>query len=939
MKLQFDASQAYQLEAIQRVIEVLEGQPLAQSDFEQSVATVSFQTEGASIVLTERGIANQLCISDAQILQNVQAIQFKNGLAVSAHLEASVSDDGQTTHCPLNFTIEMETGTGKTYTFLRTVYELNKTHGFKKFVIVVPSVAIREGILKNLELTHAHFQAHYSNPPVNFVLYDSAKLNALRNFATSNAIQILVINIDSFAKDNNVINTLRETGVKPIEYLQTSRPIVIVDEPQNMESDLRKAAIGNLNPLFTLRYSATHRHFYNLLYSLNPVQAYDLGLVKQIEVDGIVAEANFNTPFVELLGIQVGKKSLKAKVAVYANEKSGVKRKELVISPEDDLLWLSGGRDVYKEGYILTSIHRDPDCVRFSNGTTIYLKQAASGTNDEVAKFQIERTIKRHFEKELRYWQLGSEESRNSHKRIKVLSLFFIDKVANYRTYDSDGTPQNGKFAIWFEEIFERLAKEHQSKLNALLFTDAPKETYFLAGKVHESDIPTVHAGYFDVKKVHNGYFASDKNRLKDTNGTTKADTDTYALIMKDKERLLSTDEPLRFIFSHSALREGWDNPNVFQICTLNESRSELKKRQEIGRGLRLCVDGTGARVFDKKINVLTVIANETYEEFSESLQKEIQEETSVEFLGRIKNARDKAQVQLTKHLTPENCPLFFEIWDKIKFRTRYRVAYDTELLIEKAVAELRDLSKVPSTKRPMLEAKRATMNYGKEGIEKTLTDIERKRTDAIKYPVPDVYAYIQGRLDITRQTIFQILKRSDRVAELVVNPQLFLDNVVGAIQKALNALMIDGIKYERLNEPNNYEMKLFENEEIETYLSNLFAVTAHHKTLYNFIAIDSEVEHHFARECEADTSVKFFFKLPKAFKIPTPVGNYTPDWAVIFENDHRIYFVVETKSVLNADMLRGIEQMKIQCGKAHFIVAQPNGVFYKVATQLKELV
>lgn len=862
MKLQFDSSQEYQLAAIRAIVDIFEGQPLNKGDFE-----ISFAMAGASLALTEKGIANRLVLADDQLLRNVRAVQERNNIRPSEQLERCVyvndTETEATDAIPLNFTVEMETGTGKTYVYLRTIYELHKVYGFKKFVIVVPSVAIREGAVKNLHITHDHFQALYGNISINFMMYASGKLTALRNFAASNAIQVLVINIDSFTKDTNIINTVRETGVKPIEYIQATHPIVIVDEPQNMETDIRKAAIHNLNPLCTLRYSATHRNLYNLVYSLNPVQAYDLGLVKQIEVDGITADGNYNAAFIRFKGIQLGKKTLKAKLGIYVNEQNSVKPKEFNVDVGTDLFSLSGGREMYKDGFILNSINAADGLIEFSNGVILRAGQTQGGLTDEVMKYQIERAIKWHFEKVKKLQPAG----------LKVLSLFFIDHVANYREYDDSGTVRKGKFAIWFEELFVRYANLPQ----------------------YQNLIP------YAVEQVHNGYFSQDKKgAFKDTSGATKADDETYNLIMKDKERLLSIEEPLQFIFSHSALREGWDNPNVFQICTLNESKSDLKKRQEIGRGLRLPVNQSGLRVQDKRANVLTVIANETYQDFSEALQREIQEETSVEFTGRIKNAREKAQIRLTKELTPENCPLFFEIWEKIKHRTRYHVEFSTAELIRRTVAELRDFNKVPRTTRPMLEARTARLNYTGEGIDGTLTDKSVKQTQAVRYQIPDVYAYIQSRVDITRNTIFEILKQSDRYGELEINPQLFLDNVVGAIQRTLNSLLVEGIKYERINGAE-YEMTLFQNEEIETYLSNLLEVgekregeekqEALDKTLFNYYPIDnsSSYEINFARDCEADDNIKFFFKLPRGFKIPTPIGNYTPDWAVVFEHDRRV--------------------------------------------------
>lgn len=930
MKLQFDSQQDFQLSAIQSIVDVFEGQPLRQGDFE-----ISFDIEGASIALTEKGLGNRLVISEDQILHNIRTVQERNGIIPSEQLERCyyLKEDNKTKpdFIPLNLTVEMETGTGKSYTYLRTIFELNRVYGFKKFVIVVPSVAIREGALKNLQITEEHFRGLYGNPPFSFLMYDSGKLAALRNFALSNAIQVLVINIDSFTKDSNIINTVRETGVKPIEYIQATNPIVIVDEPQNMETDGRKAAIHNLNPLFTLRYSATHRNLYNLVYSLNPVQAYDLGLVKQIEVDGIVSDDNHNAAFIQLKKIQIGKKNLKARLSLYANQKNGVGQEEFWVDIGMDLFLLSGGRDVYQDGYILNAIRADKGEVEFSNGQVLALNESQGGLSEDVIRYMMERTIYWHFEKEVRYWKSGLQ-----YDKIKVLTLFFIDKVSNYREYDPEGKPVKGKYAIWFEEIFDKYVRTYRGKYPDI-FTPPPPENYLNAQNVHESDIPTLNPEYWNAEKAHNGYFSQDRGRVKDTNGSTKLDADTYTLIMKDKERLLSFDEPLRFIFSHSALREGWDNPNVFQICNLNESGSYLKKRQEIGRGLRLPVDRTGVRIHDKRINVLTVIANETYKDFAEALQNEIEEETSVDFSNRIRNAKQKVKVSLTKELTPENCPLFFEIWDRIKQRTRYRVEFSTDELIRRTVNELKDRLKVPPTKRPILEARTARLNYSEEGVGTQLKDIGRKGTQEVKYLIPDVYAYIQSRVDITRKTIFEILKQSDRYGELEVNPQMFLDNVVGAIQRTLNSLLVEGVQYERIN-GQSYQMSLFRFEEMETYLTDLFQVTDTDKTPFNFIPVDSQIENDFARDCEADPNVKFFFKLPRGFKIPTPVGNYVPDWAVVMGDDNRIYFVAETKGALNRQLLRDIERMKIECGERHFALFKPEGVEYRVAVSARDL-
>jgi type III restriction enzyme len=872
MKLQFESSQPHQLEAVRAVVDLFEGQPIA---------------------FDERGVANQLALAEEQILRNVQAVQERNGVARSDRLAPVRAETGEEL-TRLNFTVEMETGTGKTYTYLRTMYELNRIYGFKKFVIVVPSIAIREGAVKNLEVTHEHFQNLYGHPPIDFRVYDSGKLGSLRNYAASNAVQVLVINIDSFAKDTNVINTARETGVKPIEYIQATNPIVVVDEPQNMETPARKAAIHNLNPLCTLRYSATHKDFYNLVYSLNPVEAYDLGLVKQIEVDGVTAAADYNTAFVELKGIRRGAKTIEARLGLHVGEGRGVRRKDFKVGVGKDLYALSGGRDVYKDGFILNRIDAEAGEVEFSGGLVLRLGRPDAERADAVARFQLERAVRWHFEKVRRLKDKG----------VKVLTLIFIDKVGNYRVYDADGAATKGRFAVWFEEIFARYAAQPRY---VNLIPHAPEA-------------------------VHNGYFSQDrKGKLKDTRGNTDADRDTYGLIMKDKETLLSVSEPLQFIFSHSALREGWDNPNVFQICTLNETRSELKKRQEIGRGLRLPVDALGRRIQDAAMNVLTVVANETYEDFSRALQSEIEAETSVKFEGRIRSARDKARVRLTKTLTPEGCPLFFEVWEKIRQRTRYRVEFSTEDVIGGTVRRLGDFNQFPRTWGPRLEARAARLAFTREGIEGRVTDIGKSEAASVPCPVPDVFSYVQSRVDISRQTIYEILRRTGRAGELLLNPQMFLDNVVLAVRQTLDELLVEGVRYEKV-EGRQYGVELFEAEEGETYLSNLFEVSRPEKTLYNYIPFESGCERAFARDCEADERVKFFFRLPRGFKIPTPLGDYRPDWAVVFHDDRKNYFVVETKGTPDSRRLREVEKLKIRCGEKHFAALDAPDLTYKPA-------
>ena len=880
MKLKFDANQTYQKEAIQSVVGLFEGQPKSDSSFEYVM-----NEPDTPIASNVAGIANKCFLSDEQILENLQSIQKSNELPQSESLDG------------LNFSAEMETGTGKTYVYLRTIYELNKTYGFKKFVIVVPSVAIREGVLKNLEVTHSHFQNLYDNTPVNFSVYDSGKVSSLRGFATGNTIEILVVNIDAFAKDENIINRANDklTGQRPIEFIQATNPIVVVDEPQNMETDKRKTAIQNLNPLCTLRYSATHKYAYNLVYSLNPVKAYDEGLVKQIEVDSIVTENSFNDAYICLDSVTATKTKVSSKITLDINTPNGVKRKRITVKTGDDLFALSGERHAYQEGYLIEEIDAANECITLSNGNSLYKGQNQGGYSDDVMKVQIQKTIEEHLKKELKLRPQG----------IKVISLIFVDRVSNYRNYDAAGSPKHGKLALWFEEAYLEL-------INTPKFKSLRQ----------------------DVAHVHNGYFSADrKGIIKDTNGNTLADNQIYELIMKDKEKLLSLTNPLQFIFSHSALREGWDNPNVFQICTLNESKSEIKKRQEIGRGLRLPVNQNGERIFDKAINCLTVIANESYDDFAKSLQQEIEEDCGVSFEGRIKNRHKKVFASYRKGFELDDN--FKDIWNRIKHKTTYRVSYDTNELINRAS---KAISEMPQVKRSHIRSIKKRLTIDTSGIDGQLTTEKVVTLDTNTLSIPDILGYIQNRTELTRSTLFNILKDSNRLGDALVNPQLFLDLSIKAIQSVLSTMMIDGIQYSKIGN-TEYEMRLFNDEDLQVYLDGTFhEVSNTSKTIHeNYIPLDSNVESDFAKDCENSEQVDFYFKLPNWFKIPTPIGKYNPDWALIFKNEKRVYFVAETKDKYDLTKLRTEEQLKIKCGKQHF--DQLEDVEYRHITKLGDLV
>lgn len=581
MKLKFK-NQNFQTDAVNAVADLFGGQEILKSTFEIA------QDRQISLIENDLGIGNGMRISVNQLNENMHEVQKRGNLPLT-DIEDNV----------LSFCIEMETGTGKTYVYTKTIFELNKRYGFTKFIIVVPSVAIREGVYKSFEITKEHFQNQYDHVPYRFFIYNSSKLNEVRQFAVSSSIEVMIINIDAFKKSENIINQAQDklNGETAMRYIQDTNPIVIIDEPQSVDNTPKaKEAISSLNPLCVLRYSATHREKINLLYRLTPVDAYQMGLVKQICVSSNTVANDFNKPYIKLVSVS-NENGFKAKLEMDIKNKDGVvSRKTVTVKPNDDLYLVSGNRELY-EGYSVAGIDCTPgaESVEFSNTEYVALGKAIGAVDENIIKeAQIRRTIQAHLDKELRYTEKG----------IKVLSLFFIDEVKKYRSADGE----KGIYAKMFEKCYEELINKPKY---------APLKEKFPAS----------------CDKVHNGYFSQDKKgTFKDTKGDTLADYDTYNTIMKDKEWLLSFDCPLRFIFSHSALKEGWDNPNVFQVCTLIEQKSTFTCRQKVGRGLRLCVNQDGERIEDKNINILHVMANESFAEFADTLQKEIETETGVKF-------------------------------------------------------------------------------------------------------------------------------------------------------------------------------------------------------------------------------------------------------------------------------------------------------------------
>lgn len=871
MELKFEEL-PYQLDAVNAVANLFAGQP-------NHARTFDLTSQG-----TGRFVGNGLDLDWETLGLNLNTVQKQNGQP-----ETEIGAHG------LNFSLEMETGTGKTYVYLRTIYELNRSYGWKKFVIVVPSVPIREGVLKSLEITKAHFDGVFGRPVMRYAEYSSDRLSDLRAFAVNDHIEILVINIQSFEKDGNVINKVNESGEAPIKFVQETCPIVIIDEPQNMETEGRLNALESLHPLFTLRYSATHKNPYHKVYSLNPVQAYNLKLVKQIEVLPVLAENDVNGAFVEIVEIKPGKRKITAKLSIHYQDKKETKKKLVSVSVKDDLFEKSGGNPAYRYGFTVNDIGTGE--IKFSGGLKIS-HSSSDAVRDEIMKNQIRETVREHLAKEKRLNPLG----------IKVLSLFFIDLVENYRT--ADGTA--GKFALWFEEIYRELA------------------------------------GNTDTAGIHDGYFSQDKKGcLKDTDGTMQADNDTYRLIMRDKETLLSFDSPLRFIFSHSALKEGWDNPNVFQICTLNETRSPLKKRQEIGRGLRIAVNQEGRRVRDEKVNILTVVPNESYELFAANLQKEYEDECGIKFAAEnIKNGNKKKKQLFRKDFPLD--PEFQAIWERLKYKTRYRVRFDTEELIKQASAAVAGL---PEIQKPRIRVCKAQLKQSQTyGIE-TVEIASRSREMDVQWEIPDILGEIQKKTGLTRRTVYEIITQSGRLKDVAGNPQRFIDLAAEAVNRSLYALMAAGIEYEQTGEV--YDQKLLEDMEregIEFYENSFtFEVGKPQKTICeNYIPLDSGTEKAFAQNCEDydaknEGGVAFYFKLPGWFKIPTPLGNYNPDWAVVKQVQDKVYFVAETKNTgkgiqvgVDAGKLRENERLKIECGERHFEAL--GGLAYCVVEKVGDL-
>ncbi|MCS6265231.1 MAG: DEAD/DEAH box helicase family protein [Nitrospira sp.] len=964
MKFHFEPNLDYQHTAIESVCDLFHGQEVCRTEFTVTRDVLSEQ-QALAFAQNDLGIGNRLHLLDDELLANLCDIQIRNGLKPSSSLASG------------DFTVEMETGTGKTYVYLRTLFELNRRYGFTKFIIVVPSVAIKEGVYKTLQITEEHFRALYANTPFDFFLYDSSKLGQVRNFATSPHIQIMVVTVGAINKKdvNNLYKDSEKTGgEKPIDLIKATRPILIVDEPQSVDGGLEgrgKEALSAMNPLCTLRYSATHAEKHHMLYRLDAVDAYERKLVKQIEVASLEVEGGHNKGYVKLISTSNKKGTFSAKVELDVQRGTTVSREPVMVQPGDDLQQVTK-RAVYAD-YLVQSIgcKAGDECIELSNQETPLRVGEAIGDvdGDALKRLMIRRTIEEHLDKELRLRP----------QSIKVLSLFFIDAVEHYRSYSADGAQVKGKYAVMFEEEYRKAAAKPKYRT---LFNDVDLQ----------SEATEVHDGYFSIDKKGSWTDTAENNQ-----GNRENAERAYNLIMKDKEKLLGFETKLKFIFSHSALREGWDNPNVFQICAIREIGTERERRQTIGRGLRLCVNQQGERLRGFDINTLTVIATESYEQFAENLQKEIEADTGIRFgvvekhqfaaipvtdeAGRTTSlgvaqseaiwnhlreagyvdAKGKVQDHLKKALKDSTLELpepfkaqlqqvkdvlrklagrldiknaderkpiktrqavlhseeFQALWNRIKHKTTYRVQFDNEKLVNECAKAIGECPPITKTR---VQIRKADLAIGRGGVSPEETAAAAPITiDEIDIELPDLLTDLQGKTQLTRRSLVRVVIDSGRLDDFKRNPQQFIELAAESINRTKRLALVDGIKYQRIGEEQYYAQELFEKEELTGYLKNILAAT---KSVHEHVVYDSSgVERTFAEQLEKNEAVKVYAKLPGWFKVLTPLGTYNPDWAVLVEKDgaERLYFVVETKSSLFTDDLRDKESAKIACGKAHF--------------------
>lgn len=941
MEFKFDANQEFQVNAIEAVTDLFDGQGCVG-------ARIQFQNGALSLA----AISNRLDIDEAKILENLRLVQKRNNIRPDSRLEQieetiQIANGEKMARFP-NFSVEMETGTGKTYVYLRTVLELFKRYGMRKFIVVVPSVAVREGVLKTLQITENHLKQLYGNPVYRYYKYDSENLSQVRQFAQTDSVEVMVMTIDSFNKASNIIrqSTDRLQGETPIHLVQAARPILILDEPQNMESEKSIAALAALHPLFALRYSATHRNPYNVVYRLTPAEAYRQGLVKKIEVDSVVTENEENRPYLRVESIETRKTKVTARLAVHKLMKTSTVKETIVTVKYGDSLAEKTGRADYA-GFEVDEINPGGKFIRFANNVEMKVGEEQGADKEAIFTAQIRHTVEEHFRKQARLQEAG----------IKVLSLFFIDRVANYAS-------QDGIIRKLFDQAF------NESKLKYPPWKDLNSSV--------------VQAAYF-AQKRHKGGITE---MVDSVSGETKEDEAAYDLIMKDKEILLAFPDPaddeeterkkqVRFIFSHSALREGWDNPNVFQICTLNQTTSQVKKRQEVGRGIRLAVNQAGDRVHDEAVNILTVVANESYRRYVETLQSEIAFEYRAEIEARYgksigdlsdeerrkveqeygegilpppprKAGERKAKLRKARVLSDD----FKNLWERIKHKTRYAVRIETEKLLTEVVPAV-NAAHVPP---PRVTITKAQVKVGDDGIFEAMQMSAAKTAMDLsgRYPLPNLIEVMTNLMEhtsppvrLTRRTLLELFEKLENKKAAIDNPHEWATSAVRILKEKLADHLVNGIQYEKIGE--SYEMRqVLDEEEIELF-SKYIIQADNDKAIYDLIPCDSERERKFVNDLEARSDVRLYLKLPYWFLVATPVGNYRPDWAIVMdgqENDGKpvLYLVSETKGSTRKEDLRLDEWHKIQCSAAHFGSKQfkkkgaLDDIDYKVVANASEL-
>ena len=1022
MKFKFRI-QDYQTEAVDAVVKVFEGQPFndrvsylrdvgknrgwtQSSLFSDDVSY--FDGDGS-------GFENApIELSDERLLDNIRALQLENNIKQSPALSKPF---GPSCRCALD--IEMETGTGKTYCYIKTIFELNKRYGWSKFIVVVPSIAIREGVKKSFEMMEDHFFEHYGKK-ARYFIYNSKNLNQLDNFSASKDIYVMIINAQAFASSlkegakneaARIIYSKQDSfgSRRPIDVISANRPIVILDEPQKLGGDATQSSIKLFNPLFALHYSATHKDVHNLVYVLDALDAYRKKLVKKIEVKGFELRNLRGTDgFVYLSQILLNpKKPPIARMTFEINYAKGINRETRLLSVNDNLYAMSAGANMppleqYKNGYVVKEINPLNNTVTFLNGQTLSVGEVRGDISErDMRRIQIRETILSHFEKEEKLFNMG----------IKCLSLFFIDEVAHYRQYDEDGNELLGDFGKMFEQ-------EYISVLNDYITLNVSPYIEYLKS--------------IDVKDTHKGYFSIDKKTNRIVNSVEKRgvcdDISAYDLILKNKERLLSFDEPTRFIFSHSALREGWDNPNVFQICTLKQSNSEINKRQEVGRGMRLCVNRDGDRIDGSvsgikvhDVNVLTVIASDSYKTFVGGLQKEIKDtlydrptkatkeyfagktvkvggslhEISkqeaaiierylgfngyIDYDGNVTDAYRTAQetgtfaqfpqeiapmaegihklVQgifdekvLSEIIVPANKPKITEnelnenfarkefqtLWNYINHKYAYTVSFDSNELIEKAIRAIDEQMYVTELTyvRTVGTQGRDSLDFT-EGKTKTTT-LHNTGGSNVEY---DLVGKISQGTTLTRKTVVKILQgiRADKFAMFKANPEEFISKAIRYIKEQKAAVIVDEITY-NVTEEEPYGSDIFTMGKGVVNFDNAVKAERH---ITPWVVVDSDTEKQFARDLDKDEGdVCVYAKLPRTFKIPTPVGDYSPDWAIAFYEGKvkYIYFIAETKGSMESMQLKKIEDAKIQCAKKLFSKLNGGMVHYDVADTYQHL-